>query len=132
MVVDNSQFRNMGKYVEGESLEVAQVCYMCAGQQQYGNRNYDVQKRHNGSYTLSSGWRHKQQTSTFQPNKSMAARKSERALHALQQKMERQGNAERLPPATEVAKQLTNNTNMRKAIDWVDKIGPVTYIIYVH
>ena len=44
--------------------------------------------------------------------------------------MERQGNADRLPPATEVAEQLKHNTIMRKATDWANEVGPETYIIY--
>lgn len=41
--------------------------------------------------------------------------------------MERQDNAERLPPATTVAEQLKHDTNMCKAMIWVNKMGPETY-----
>ena len=121
----------MGIDANGEPIKCAQVCYMCAGERQRDNKNYYVQKRDNGKCQLSSDWHHKQQNSKAPPNNSMAARQSERALLALQQKMERKGDAERLPSATEVAEHLKNG-NMRRAIDWVNKIGPETYIIYGH
>lgn len=62
----------------------------------------------------------------------MAAFQHRRALQAHPQKMERTGNAERLPPATDVAKQLTHDTNLRKAIDWTNTIGPDAYLIDDH
>lgn len=126
----NSPFHNMGKDADGEPIEVAQVCYRCAGHKQYVNRNYDVQKRHNGAHTLSSDWHHKQQHSTFPPHASTAERQSKRAWHALQENMERLGNAGRLPFATGVAKHLKHNTNMRKAIDLANMIGLEIYFIY--
>ena len=96
----------MGKDANGNPMKVAQACYLCAGNIQKDNKNHYVQKRPDGLCKLSSDWHHEQQMSIALPNKSMAARQSNRVLQALQQKMERTGDAERLPSASEVADQL--------------------------
>ena len=99
--IENIPFRNMGKDADGKPINVAQVCYKCAGEKQKDDKNYYVSKRPDGSCGLSMYWHHKQQN-----NKA--------PLLALQEKMERKGDAERLPSD--------------KAIDWVNKVGPETYI----
>ena len=128
---DYIPFRNMGIDAGGNPIKVAQVCYMCMGERQKNNMNYYVQVRPDG-LRLASDWQHKQKASKALPNGTMAARQSERALNAIQQNAERKGDAEHLPSATEIATQLKNNENLRKAIDWVNMIGPDTYIFCGH